>query len=187
MKFQNWVVIELRVVQFWSEIILVIFEITRMILDQIALHIRIILVSLSPLVIANLSLFNQQALALYFACLCHDLDHRGRTNSWMKNEQTPLAAVYSTSTMEHHHFNQTITILQVYHGIILVVNKQTNNISFEWVHRTGERNPRRTVTGGDILNDMGFSFERNCVLRPWESETLKYIINHRVDKVNYPP
>lgn len=53
-----------------------------------------------------------EALALFFACLCHDLDHRGRTNSWMKNEQTPLAAVYSTSTMEHHHFNQTITILQ---------------------------------------------------------------------------
>ncbi|KAK3730857.1 hypothetical protein QZH41_009975, partial [Actinostola sp. cb2023] len=53
-----------------------------------------------------------EALAMYFACLCHDLDHRGRTNSWMKNEGTPLAAVYSTSTMEHHHFNQTITILQ---------------------------------------------------------------------------
>jgi len=56
-----------------------------------------------------------KALAMFFALLCHDLDHRGRTNSWMKNEQTPLAAVYSTSTMEHHHFNQTITILQVYH------------------------------------------------------------------------
>ncbi|XP_020620393.1 cAMP and cAMP-inhibited cGMP 3',5'-cyclic phosphodiesterase 10A-like [Orbicella faveolata] len=53
-----------------------------------------------------------EALAMFFASLCHDLDHRGRTNSWMKNEQTPLAAVYSTSTMEHHHFNQTITILQ---------------------------------------------------------------------------
>ncbi|XP_031549791.1 probable 3',5'-cyclic phosphodiesterase pde-5 isoform X3 [Actinia tenebrosa] len=53
-----------------------------------------------------------EALAMFFACLCHDLDHRGRTNSWMKNEGTPLAAVYSTSTMEHHHFNQTITILQ---------------------------------------------------------------------------
>ena len=59
-----------------------------------------------------------QALAMFFASLCHDLDHRGRTNSWMKNEQTPLAAVYSTSTMEHHHFNQTITILQVwYHSV----------------------------------------------------------------------
>ena len=47
MRFQNGsnkVAIELRVVQFWSEIILVIsnrtrdFEITRMISDQIALH-----------------------------------------------------------------------------------------------------------------------------------------------------
>ena len=52
MRFQNGsnkVVIELRVVQFWSEIILVIsmgtraassfdFEITRMISDQVALH-----------------------------------------------------------------------------------------------------------------------------------------------------
>ena len=27
-----------------------------------------------------------------------------------------------------------------------------------------------------------FSFERNCVLRQWESETLKYIINHKVNK-----
>ena len=36
-------------------------------------------------------------------------------------------------------------------------------------------------------HDRGFSFERNCVLRRWESETLKLIINHRVDKVNYPP
>ena len=44
MQFQNGcnkVAIELRVVQFWSEIILVIsfdFEITHMISDQIALH-----------------------------------------------------------------------------------------------------------------------------------------------------
>ena len=33
-------------------------------------------------------------------------------------------------------------------------------------------------------NSRGFSFERNCVLRRWESETLKSIINHKVDKVN---
>ncbi len=57
-----------------------------------------------------------QAIALFVACLCHDLDHRGKNNDWMKNESTPLAAVYTTSTLEHHHFNQTITILQVdYH------------------------------------------------------------------------
>ena len=40
------------------------------------------------------------------------------------------------------------------------------------------------ITQGLILNDRGFSFERNCVLRRWESETLKWIINHKFDKVN---
>ena len=68
MRFQNEcnkVVIELRVVQFWSEIILVIsnraraarsfdFEITRMISDQIALH----SVQL-PLFIINLLLLSE--------------------------------------------------------------------------------------------------------------------------------
>ena len=53
-----------------------------------------------------------ESLALFVACLCHDLDHRGRTNSWMKKEGTALASVYTTSPLEHHHFNQTITILQ---------------------------------------------------------------------------
>ncbi|KAK0424025.1 hypothetical protein QR680_008463 [Steinernema hermaphroditum] len=55
---------------------------------------------------------DHEALALYVACLCHDLDHRGKNNAYMKTMSTPLAAIYSTSVMEHHHFNQTVTILQ---------------------------------------------------------------------------
>ncbi|KAL4235697.1 hypothetical protein ACF0H5_004090 [Mactra antiquata] len=54
----------------------------------------------------------QECLALFVACLCHDLDHRGKTNAFMVKSASPLAAIYSTSTMEHHHFNQTVTILQ---------------------------------------------------------------------------
>uniref|UniRef100_A0A1I7U6X5 Phosphodiesterase n=1 Tax=Caenorhabditis tropicalis TaxID=1561998 RepID=A0A1I7U6X5_9PELO len=54
----------------------------------------------------------QEALALYVSCLCHDLDHRGKNNAYMKTMSTPLAAIYSTSVMERHHFNQTVTILQ---------------------------------------------------------------------------
>ncbi|KAJ8306218.1 hypothetical protein KUTeg_016763 [Tegillarca granosa] len=53
-----------------------------------------------------------ETLALYVACLCHDLDHRGKTNAFMVKSASPLAAIYSTSTMEHHHFNQTVMILQ---------------------------------------------------------------------------
>lgn len=55
---------------------------------------------------------NAQCLALYIGSLCHDLDHRGKNNKFMLDTESPLASIYSTSTMEHHHFNQTITILQ---------------------------------------------------------------------------
>nr|XP_015833958.1 PREDICTED: probable 3',5'-cyclic phosphodiesterase pde-5 isoform X3 [Tribolium castaneum] len=53
-----------------------------------------------------------ECLALYIGALCHDLDHRGKNNKFMLDTESPLAAIYSTSTMEHHHFNQTVTILQ---------------------------------------------------------------------------
>ncbi|XP_044731817.1 probable 3',5'-cyclic phosphodiesterase pde-5 [Chrysoperla carnea] len=53
-----------------------------------------------------------EALALFIGGLCHDLDHRGKNNKFMLDTESPLAAIYSTSTMEHHHFNQTVTILQ---------------------------------------------------------------------------
>ncbi|KAG8238045.1 hypothetical protein J437_LFUL013211 [Ladona fulva] len=51
-------------------------------------------------------------MALYIGSLCHDLDHRGKNNKFMLDTESPLACIYSTSTMEHHHFNQTVTILQ---------------------------------------------------------------------------
>ena len=38
-----------------------------------------------------------------------------------------------------------------------------------------------------VLHNRGFSFERNCVLRRWESETLKYIISHNVNSKNEVP
>ncbi|KAL1501286.1 hypothetical protein ABEB36_006635 [Hypothenemus hampei] len=53
-----------------------------------------------------------ECLALLTGALCHDLDHRGKNNKFMSDIESPLAAIYSTSTMEHHHFNQTVTILQ---------------------------------------------------------------------------
>lgn len=53
-----------------------------------------------------------EAVALFVGSLCHDLDHRGKNNKFMLETASPLAAVYSTSTMEHHHYHQTVTILQ---------------------------------------------------------------------------
>lgn len=59
-----------------------------------------------------LFLFTQRK-GLLIACLCHDLDHRGYSNSYLQKFDHPLAALYSTSTMEQHHFSQTVSILQV--------------------------------------------------------------------------
>ncbi|CAL8097274.1 unnamed protein product [Calicophoron daubneyi] len=53
-----------------------------------------------------------ERVCLMVACICHDLDHRGHDNGFMKKYSTPLAALYSSSPMEHHHFNMAITILQ---------------------------------------------------------------------------
>ncbi|XP_070544781.1 dual 3',5'-cyclic-AMP and -GMP phosphodiesterase 11-like isoform X2 [Ptychodera flava] len=52
-----------------------------------------------------------EALALLIACLCHDLDHRGTNNSFEILVGSPLAQLYSSSTMEQHHFDQCIMIL----------------------------------------------------------------------------
>ncbi|XP_063244233.1 dual 3',5'-cyclic-AMP and -GMP phosphodiesterase 11 isoform X2 [Bacillus rossius redtenbacheri] len=52
-----------------------------------------------------------ECLALMIACLCHDLDHRGTNNSFQIKASSPLARLYSTSTMEHHHFDQCLMIL----------------------------------------------------------------------------
>lgn len=52
-----------------------------------------------------------ERLALLVACLCHDLDHRGTNNSFQVKIDSPLARLYSTSTMEHHHFDHCLMIL----------------------------------------------------------------------------
>lgn len=46
-------------------------------------------------------------------CLCHDLDHRGTNNAFQAKSGSALAQLYGTSaTLEHHHFNHAVMILQ---------------------------------------------------------------------------
>ncbi|XP_077546294.1 dual 3',5'-cyclic-AMP and -GMP phosphodiesterase 11-like [Haemaphysalis longicornis] len=52
-----------------------------------------------------------ETFGLIVACFCHDLDHRGTNNSFQIKSSSPLAQLYSTSTMEHHHFDQCVMIL----------------------------------------------------------------------------
>ncbi|XP_059178627.1 cGMP-dependent 3',5'-cyclic phosphodiesterase-like isoform X2 [Physella acuta] len=69
------------------------------------------------LLIKNLHLQNYlddiELLALFVSCLCHDIDHRGTTNSFQVQSQSVLAALYSSegSVMERHHLAQSMCIL----------------------------------------------------------------------------
>jgi cAMP and cAMP-inhibited cGMP 3',5'-cyclic phosphodiesterase 10 len=61
----------------------------------------------------SLGVFREnEKIGLFVSCLCHDLDHRGYNNDFMKKHSTPLAALYSTSILENHHFNMAYSILQ---------------------------------------------------------------------------
>ena len=66
--------------------------------------------------------FYFQVFGLLVACLCHDLDHRGTNNAFQSKVVSPLAILYSTSTMEHHHFDQCVMILNSAGNNIFQVN-----------------------------------------------------------------
>ena len=53
------------------------------------------------------------SLGLLVASLCHDLDHRGTNNSYQVVTNSPLAKLYSSSTLERHHLNQALIILNL--------------------------------------------------------------------------
>ncbi|XP_063702295.1 cGMP-dependent 3',5'-cyclic phosphodiesterase-like [Culicoides brevitarsis] len=54
-----------------------------------------------------------QGLSFLIAGFCHDLDHRGMSNSYMAQTGSPLARLYSSegSVNERHHLSQAICIL----------------------------------------------------------------------------
>ncbi|OCT61168.1 dual 3',5'-cyclic-AMP and -GMP phosphodiesterase 11A [Xenopus laevis] len=58
-------------------------------------------------------LSDTEMLALIVGCLCHDLDHRGTNNAFQAKSGSALSQLYGTSaTLEHHHFNHAVMILQ---------------------------------------------------------------------------
>ncbi|XP_063738862.1 cGMP-specific 3',5'-cyclic phosphodiesterase-like isoform X2 [Eleginops maclovinus] len=52
-----------------------------------------------------------EILALMIATLNHDIDHRGVNNSYIERTQQPLAQLYGHSSLENHHYNLCIFIL----------------------------------------------------------------------------
>ena len=62
--------------------------------------------------------------------MCHDLDHRGTNNSFQVKADSNIAQLYSTSTMEHHHFDQCVMIMNSKGNRILDNMSQVR--SFKW-------------------------------------------------------
>ncbi|XP_009305135.1 cGMP-specific 3',5'-cyclic phosphodiesterase isoform X1 [Danio rerio] len=58
---------------------------------------------------SNLS--SLEVLALMIASLSHDLDHRGVNNSYIQRSNQPLAQLYGQSSLEHHHYDMCLLIL----------------------------------------------------------------------------
>eukprot|EP00057_Strongylocentrotus_purpuratus_P014304 XP_011668778.1 PREDICTED: cAMP and cAMP-inhibited cGMP 3',5'-cyclic phosphodiesterase 10A-like [Strongylocentrotus purpuratus] len=54
---------------------------------------------------------DEEMYAMFFGSICHDMDHRGLTNSFHAKFGTPLGKLYSSSIMESHHFAMIVSIL----------------------------------------------------------------------------
>ncbi|CAD5123090.1 DgyrCDS11466 [Dimorphilus gyrociliatus] len=87
--------------------------------------------------------------ALLVACLCHDLDHRGTNNAFQSKVESPLAQLYSTSTMEHHHFDQCIMIL----------NSDCNNI-FSSLSSQEYRRVVKIIESAILSTDLALYFKK---------------------------
>lgn len=90
-----------------------------------------------------------EVFALVIACYCHDLDHRGTNNAFQTKTESPLAQLYGTSTMEHHHFDHCIMIL----------NSEGNNI-FEELSPDDYRTTIKVLEHAILSTDLALYFQK---------------------------
>ncbi|XP_017787419.1 PREDICTED: cGMP-specific 3',5'-cyclic phosphodiesterase-like [Habropoda laboriosa] len=114
-----------------------------------------------------------EILGLLVACLCHDLDHRGTNNAFQTKTESPLAILYSTSTMEHHHFDQCVMIL----------NSDSNNI-FQNLSMEDYRKVMKVVESAILSTDLAVYFKKKNKFMElidegefdWQSEEKKELL-----------
>ncbi|XP_071169821.1 cGMP-specific 3',5'-cyclic phosphodiesterase-like isoform X3 [Mytilus galloprovincialis] len=90
-----------------------------------------------------------EVFALLAGCLCHDLDHRGTNNAFQVKVESPLAMLYSTSVMEHHHFDHCIMIL----------NSEGNNI-FQSLSSEEYRKVIKMLEHAILSTDLALYFKK---------------------------
>ncbi|KAK7582390.1 hypothetical protein V9T40_013835 [Parthenolecanium corni] len=114
-----------------------------------------------------------EILGLLVACLCHDLDHRGTNNAFQSKIESPLAILYTTSTMEHHHFDQCVMIL----------NSDGNNI-FQALSPEDYRAVMKIVENSILSTDLAMYFKKKNRFMElvengefdWQSEEKKELL-----------
>ncbi|KAF4528303.1 hypothetical protein B566_EDAN014978 [Ephemera danica] len=114
-----------------------------------------------------------EILGLLVACLCHDLDHRGTNNSFQTKTESPLAILYTTSTMEHHHFDQCVMIL----------NSEGNNI-FQALSTEDYKDVMKIVENAILSTDLAMYFKKRSSFLElvengefdWQSEEKKEVL-----------
>uniref|UniRef100_A0A671L4V1 Phosphodiesterase n=1 Tax=Sinocyclocheilus anshuiensis TaxID=1608454 RepID=A0A671L4V1_9TELE len=116
-------------------------------------------------------LTDTETLALMVGCFCHDLDHRGTNNAFQAKSGSALALLYGTSaTLEHHHFNHAVMILQS-EGHNIFANLSSNEYS----------NMMQLLKQAILSTDLTLYFKRRtkffeCVLSgqfSWSNEEHK--------------
>ncbi|XP_070212338.1 cGMP-specific 3',5'-cyclic phosphodiesterase-like isoform X3 [Littorina saxatilis] len=90
-----------------------------------------------------------EVFTLLAACLCHDLDHRGTNNAFQVKVASPLAMLYSTSVLEHHHFDHCIMIL----------NSEGNNI-FQSLSPDEYRRAIKLLEHAILSTDLALYFKK---------------------------
>lgn len=139
--------------------------------------------------------------ALLIATICHDLDHRGTNNSFEGLKQSELAKLYDTSTMERHHFDMCVMILNVdennilanltveeYKEVIKIVEKAilSTDISFYLKNR---KNYTNLIDAGSFdWNDDGHrdlfrsmvmtAADLSAIAKPWS-------VQHHIAEIVY--
>ncbi|CAG2110093.1 unnamed protein product [Medioppia subpectinata] len=92
--------------------------------------------------------------SFFVAGLCHDLDHRGTNNQFLVTSCASLAALYSTSPLEYHHFNQTVSILQQ-NGMNILKNMSSED------YKTVLANIKHYILATDMAKFFGTSKKLN--------------------------
>ncbi|XP_042254622.1 cGMP-specific 3',5'-cyclic phosphodiesterase [Thunnus maccoyii] len=111
--------------------------------------------------------------ALMIATLNHDLDHRGVSNSYIERSQQPLAQLYGHSSLENHHYNLCLFILNNTGSQIL------SGLSTE-DHRTALHMIKRAILATDLAVYMErrkefFSLSKKSKVN-WKSEKQRDLL-----------